>query len=116
MMSRMVSDVKTATEGAACGGLRRDQPRRAATFFATAVFVAAFFATVFLAATPALRELCADTTTFFTGAAALPSRAAVEPARVFLAAATLPAAVFGAGLATPFWEPAGLVAAASRAV
>ena len=86
---------------------------------ATAALVAAVFFAVFLAAVEALRELLAGTTTFLTEAAftgAVPARAAVEPARVFFAAATLPAADFGAGLALPACEPAGLVAAAVRAL
>ena len=112
-------DVKTATEVAVGGRVRAHQTRRAATFLATAVFVAAVFFATFLAAVAALRELLAGTTTFLTEAVftgALPARAAVEPARVLLAADSLPAADFGAGLATPFCEPAGFVAAASRAV
>src|ERR1700712_3351335 len=122
MISRMVFRTKKRRPRSPFVGCaaRGPQPLRAATFLATAALVVAFFATTFLAAVPALRELCADTTTFLTGSAtltgALPERAAVDPARVLAAADTLPAAVFGAGLATPFCEPAGLVAAASRAV
>ena len=69
---------------------------------APAALVAAFLSAVFLPAVAALRELLAGTTTFLTEAVfagALPVRAAVEPARVFAAADSLPAAVFGAGFA-----------------
>src|SRR5471032_396105 len=101
--------------------LADDQPRRAVAFLAPAALVAAFLSAVFLLAVAALRELLAGTTTFLTeagvlAAGALPVRTAVEPARVTLEADTLPAAVFGAGLATPRCEPAGFVAAAWRAV